>query len=166
MTRLPLAQPLLSTADPAGNSNLSSPLGVTVADSQPCSGMRGVSKDRVRLAPGSIPARADPCGDFNIGMASKALRVRHSYATSADCTPCRSEHVTGRRRPFSRPCHAASCRCLCMCYAGHEPLTALAKQEQLKRADLESVVLAGSSLSSVSTFVHRVFSCESDLVHG
>ena len=34
LTRLPLAQPLLSTADPAGNSNLSSPLGVTVADSQ------------------------------------------------------------------------------------------------------------------------------------
>ena len=29
---------------------------------------------------------------------------------------------------------------------GHEPLTALVKQEQLKRADLESVVLAGSSL--------------------
>ena len=126
LTRLPLAQPLLSTADPAGNSNLSSPLGVTVADSQPCSGMRGVSKDRVRLAPGSIPAHADSCGDYiNIGMASKALRVRHSYATSADCTPCRSEHVTGRRRPFSRPCHAASCRCLCMCFAGHEPLTAL-----------------------------------------
>ena len=98
LTRLPLAQPLLSTADPAGNSNLSSPLGVTVADSQPCSGMRGVSKDRVRLAPGSIPARADPCGDFNIGMASKALQVRHSYATSADCTPCRSEHVTDRGR--------------------------------------------------------------------
>ena len=98
LTRLPLAQPLLSTADPAGNSNLSSPLGVTVADSQPCCGMRGVSKDRVRLAPGSIPARADPCGDFNIGMASKALQVRHSYATSADCTPCRSEHVTGRGR--------------------------------------------------------------------
>ena len=30
----------------------------------------------------AIPARADPCGDyFNIGMASKALQVRHSYAT-------------------------------------------------------------------------------------
>ena len=60
--------------------------------------MQGVSKDRVRLAPGSIPARADPCGDFNIGMASKALQVRHSYATSADCTPCRSEHVTDQGR--------------------------------------------------------------------
>ena len=55
---------------------------------------------------------------------------------------------------------------------GHEPLTALAKQEQLKRADLESVVLAGSSLffckwctfdSSIVCF--RVSVCESDLVH-
>ena len=61
--------------------------------------MRGVSKDRVRLTPGSIPAHADTCGDYiNIGMASKALQVRHSYATSADCTPCRSEHVTDRGR--------------------------------------------------------------------
>ena len=57
-----------------------------------------------------------------------------------------------------------------MCYAGHEPLIALAKQEQLKRADLESVVLAGSSLSSVngalsSIVCFRVSVCESDLVH-
>ena len=80
--RLPLAQPLLSTADPAGNSNLSSPLGVTVADSQPCSGMRGVSNYRVRLAPGSIPAHADPCDDYiNVGMASRALQVCITYAT-------------------------------------------------------------------------------------
>ena len=151
LTRLPLAQPLLSTADPAGNSNLSSPLGVTVADSQPCSGMRGVSKDRVRLAPGSIPAHADSCGDYiNIGMASKALRVRHSYATWADCTPCRSEHVTGRRRPFSRPCHAASCRCLCMCYADHEPLTALRCNGNSKEQISSSWFWRGLHFSSVN----------------
>ena len=52
LTRPQLAQPRLSTADPAGNSVLSSPLGVTVADLQPCSGMRGVSNYRARLAPG------------------------------------------------------------------------------------------------------------------
>ena len=76
LTRLPLAQPLLSTADPAGNSVLSSPLGVTVADSQPCSGMRGVSNYRVRLAPGSIPALADPCENYiNIGMPNNTVQV-------------------------------------------------------------------------------------------
>ena len=151
LTRPQLAQPLLSTADSAGNSVLSSPLGVTVADSQPCSGMRGVSKDRVRLAPGSIPAHADPCGDdINIGMASKALQVRHSYATSADCTPCRSEHVTGRRRPFSRPCHAASCRCLCMCYADHEPLTALRCNGNSKEQISSSWFWRGLHFSSVN----------------
>ena len=129
LTRPQLAQPLLSTADPAGNSVLSSPLGVTVADSQPCSCMRGVSKDRERLAPGSIPARADPCGDYiNIGMASKALQVRHSTPRRPIAPPAVQSmslaEATGLT-PFSRPCHAASCRCLCMCFAGHEPLTAL-----------------------------------------
>ena len=121
--------------------------------------MRGVSKDRVRLAPGSIPAHADPCGDYiNIGMASKALQVCHSYATSADCTPCRSEHVTGRgHRPYAF-LETLSCCFLSLplhVLRGHEPLTALAKQEQLKRADLESVVLAGSSLSSVNGALFR-----------
>ena len=126
--------------------------------------MQGVSKDRVRLAPGSIPAHADSCGDYiNIGMASKALRVRHSYATSADCTPCRSEHVTGRgHRPYafletlsccflSLPLHV-----LCRPRATH----CSALLWQLKRADLEFVVLAGSSLFFCKwcTFVNRVLS--------
>ena len=82
LTRPNLAQPLLSTADPAGNGVFLSPLGVTVAVPQPCSSMRDVSKYRVRLAPGSIPAHADPCDDYiNVGMASRALQVCITYAT-------------------------------------------------------------------------------------
>ena len=82
LTRPHLAQPLLSSADPVGNGVFLSPLGVTVAALQPCSGMRDVSKYRVRLAPGSIPAHADPCDDYiNVGMASRALQVCITYAT-------------------------------------------------------------------------------------
>ena len=83
-----LAQPLLRTADPAGDSLFSSPLGSTVVASQLRSGMRGVSKNRERLAPGSIPAHADPCGDYRQQRHGKYTpQVRHSYATTADCTP-------------------------------------------------------------------------------
>ena len=50
--------------------------------------MQGVSKDRVRLAPGSIPAHADPYGDYiNIGMA-------HTLFRCGMPTP---------RRPIARP---------------------------------------------------------------
>ena len=90
LTRPHLAQPLLSSADPVGNGVFLSPLGVTVAALQPCSGMRDVSKYRVRLAPGSIPAHADPCEDYiNIGMANNAVKVRLAYTTAAYSTPSR-----------------------------------------------------------------------------
>ena len=83
-----LALPLLHTADPAGDSLFLSPLGSTVAASQLRSGMRGVSKNRERLAPGSIPAHADPCGDYRQQRHGNCtLQVRHAYATMADCTP-------------------------------------------------------------------------------
>ena len=82
-----LAPPLLLTADPAQDSLYLSPLGVIVA-SQLRSGMRGVSKNRERLAPGSIPAHADPCGDYRQQRHGKyTLQVRHAYATTADCMP-------------------------------------------------------------------------------
>ena len=49
---------------------------------------------------------------------------------------------------------------------GHEPLTTLAKQEQLKGSDLESVVLAGSSLSSVNGALSSIVcECVRVIVH-
>ena len=49
----------------------------------------------MRLAPGSIPAHADSCEDYNnIGMPN-AVQVRLAYITAADITPsspCRARH--------------------------------------------------------------------------
>ena len=56
LTRPHLAQPLPSSAVSAGNSLFLSPLGVTVAASQPCSGMQDVSKRSCAAC-----ARFDPC---------------------------------------------------------------------------------------------------------
>ena len=56
LTRPHLAQPLPSSAVSAGNSLFLSLLGVTVATSQPCSGMQGVSKRSCAAC-----ARFDPC---------------------------------------------------------------------------------------------------------
>ena len=92
-----LAQPLLRTADPAGDSLFSSPLGSTVVASQLRTGMRGISKNRERLAPGSIPAHADPYGDYiNIGMANTLFRCvmptpRRLTARPAACRACHSD---------------------------------------------------------------------------
>ena len=92
-----LALPLLHTAGQAGDSLFLSPLGSTVAASQLRSGMRGVSKNRERLAPGSIPAHADPSGDYiNIGMAHTLFTCvmptpRRLTARPAACRACHSD---------------------------------------------------------------------------
>jgi len=59
------AQPLLLTADAAGSSVFSSPIGVTIAAARPhaCSLNASAQRTRVRLVPGSMPAHADPSGD-------------------------------------------------------------------------------------------------------
>ena len=112
-----LAQPLLRTADPAGDSLFSSPLGSTVVASQLRSGMRGISKNRERLAPGSIPAHADPCDYINTGMANTLFRCvmttpRRLTTRGVACRACHSD-----RSPvfFLSPCRPGSCHCLRTC---------------------------------------------------
>ena len=96
LTRPHLAQPLPASADPAGSKLFWSPLGVTVAASLLAAACETSAKGRVRLAPGSIPAHADPCEDYiNIGMANNAVKVRLTYTTAAYSTPsriCRARH--------------------------------------------------------------------------
>ena len=97
----------------------------------------------------------------------QSLRVLIPAATSTSAWQAKHFRcaILTPRRPIAPPAvqsmslaEAAFLETLSCCFLllplhvlrGHEPLTALAKQEQLKRADLESVVLAGSSLSSVN----------------
>ena len=108
--------------------------------------MRDVSNYRARLAPGSIPAHADPCDDYiNIGMPSKALPVRLTYATAAGSMPSHICSVTDRS-----PLSLAAVMLLPVVALARATQatarTAMKLQGQLKRADIEIVILAGSSL--------------------
>ena len=59
------AQPLLLTADSAGSSVFLSPIGVTIAAARPCMFIAECvsAKNACPAVPGSMPARADPCGE-------------------------------------------------------------------------------------------------------
>ena len=148
LTRPNLAQPLLSTADPAGNGVFLSPLGVTVAVPQPCSSMRDVSKYRVRLAPGSIPAHADPVTTTSTAAWQTKL-FRCAFPTPPRLAACllhlQSKPLTDRLFSFVWGCAAASCHCLGRCCAA-AGLDCAGAAGAARKADIEYVILAGSSL--------------------
>ena len=99
----------------------------------------------MRLAPGSIPAHADSCEDYNnIGMPNNAVQVRLAYITAADSTPsslCRPRHS-----PVLSGCIAHSVTAASTVVALAEAVQAkawivLELQGRLKRANIECVVL-------------------------
>ena len=93
-------------------------------------------------------------------MTNKALKVRLANTTAADSTPsrlCRARHSPALSGCTLTPVTAASTVVALAEAVQAKAWTVLELQGRLKRANIECVVLEGSSLS--------LCKCESDSVH-